>query len=48
MLHEVSVLVEFTIGHLRYYLTDVPPQPNSPFNIVFYPIYIFKKILLKE
>jgi hypothetical protein len=28
--HEVSVLVELTFGHLRYCLTDVPPQPNSP------------------
>jgi len=27
---EVSVLTEFTLGHLRYSLTDVPPQPNSP------------------
>ena len=29
-LHEISVLIELTLGHLRYYLTDVPPQPNSP------------------
>ena len=29
-LHEISVLIELTIGHLRYLLTDVPPQPNSP------------------
>ena len=28
--HEISVLTEFTFGHLRYRLTDVPPQPNSP------------------
>ena len=28
--HEVSVLVELPLGHLRYRLTDVPPQPNSP------------------
>ena len=27
--HEISVLVELTLGHLRYHLTDVPPQPNS-------------------
>ena len=27
---EVSVLTELTLGHLRYHLTDVPPQPNSP------------------
>ena len=29
-LHEISVLIELTLGHLRYRLTDVPPQPNSP------------------
>jgi hypothetical protein len=29
-LREVSVLTEYTLGHLRYYLTDVPPQSNSP------------------
>jgi hypothetical protein len=30
VLHEISVLVESPLGHLRYLLTDVPPQPNSP------------------
>ena len=29
-LREVSVLTEYVLGHLRYYLTDVPPQSNSP------------------
>ena len=29
-LHEISVLIELILGHLRYRLTDVPPQPNSP------------------
>jgi len=29
-LHEISVLIELTLGHLRYPFTDVPPQPNSP------------------
>ena len=29
-LHEISVLIELTLGHLRYLLTDVPPQPNTP------------------
>ena len=29
-LREVSVLTELTLGHLRYPLTDVPPQSNSP------------------
>src|SRR6188768_1129048 len=28
--HEISVLIELILGHLRYRLTDVPPQPNSP------------------
>ena len=28
--HEISVLIELDLGHLRYRLTDVPPQPNSP------------------
>ena len=23
--HEISVLMELTLGHLRYHLTDVPP-----------------------
>ena len=27
---EISVLAEPALGHLRYLLTDVPPQPNSP------------------
>jgi hypothetical protein len=29
-LNEISVLTESTLGHLCYFLTDVPPQPNSP------------------
>ena len=29
-LREVSVLAEPSLGHLRYLLTDVPPQSNSP------------------
>ena len=33
--HEISVLIELTLGHLRYRLTDVPPQPNSPPDGVF-------------
>ena len=32
---KLSDLVELTIGHLRYYLADVPPQPNSLPNIVY-------------
>ena len=33
--HEISVLIETILGHLRYLLTDVPPQPNSPPDYVF-------------
>ena len=36
-LQEISVLFELTFGHLRYHLTDVPPQPNSPPDNVFNP-----------
>ncbi|PHT25050.1 Regulator of rDNA transcription protein 15 [Capsicum baccatum] len=28
--HEISILVELILGYLRYLLTDVTPQPNSP------------------
>jgi hypothetical protein len=35
VLQEVSVLFELTLGHLCYFLTDVPPQPNSPPDNVF-------------
>ena len=38
VLHEISVLIELTLGHLCYRLTDVPPQPNSP------PDYVFRVI----
>ena len=30
VLREISVLIELILGHLRYRLADVPPQPNSP------------------
>ncbi|KAI7992488.1 Protein TAR1 [Camellia lanceoleosa] len=33
--HEISVLVELILGHLRYLLTNVPPQHNSPPDNVF-------------
>ena len=26
------------LGHLRYYLTDVPPQPNSPSEYVIHGV----------
>ena len=29
------VHIELTLRHLRYHLTDVPPQPNSPPDYVF-------------
>ena len=35
VLLEISVLNESPLGHLRYLLTDVPPQPNSPPDNVF-------------
>ena len=34
-LHDVSVIAELALGHLRYRLTDVPPQSNSPPDTVF-------------
>ena len=34
---EISVLHETPVGHLRYGLTDVPPQPNSPPDNVINP-----------
>jgi len=30
ILRKVSVLTEITLGRVRYHLTRVPPQPNSP------------------
>ena len=35
MRHEISVLIELTLGHLRFHLRDAPPQPNSPPDYVF-------------
>ena len=37
VLLKISVLHESPLGHLRYRLTDVPPQPNSPPDNVFNP-----------
>ena len=37
VLHEISVLIELTLGHLRYHLTVVSPQPNSQPDTVFGP-----------
>ena len=36
VLQDVSVVSELILGHLRYRLTDVPPQPNSPPDCVFH------------
>ena len=44
--HEISVLVELILGHLRYLLTDVPPQPNSPPDNVFRTNQSLEKIIL--
>ena len=35
LLSHLIKLIELTLGHLRYHLTDVPPQPNSPPDYVF-------------
>ena len=34
ILHEISVLITLTLVHLCYRSTDVPPQPNSPTDVV--------------
>ena len=54
-LHEISVLIETILGHLRYLLTDVPPQPNSPPDYVFCtnqseqaPTLILKPTVLRD
>ena len=44
--HKISVPIELTLGHLRYHLTDVPPQPNSPPNCVCRPDQQSKKTAL--
>ena len=46
--HEISVLIELTLGHLRYLLTDVPPQPNSPSDFVCRTDREDQMILLKS
>ena len=47
-LHEISVLIELTLGHLRYCLTDVPPQPNSPPDEVFRTNQQIRRSALKQ
>ena len=34
-LREIFVLIVLTLGHLRYHLTDEPPQPNSQSDSAF-------------
>ena len=46
-LQEISVLFELTIGHLRYRLTGMPPQPNSPPDYVFRLDAVEQKLDLK-
>jgi hypothetical protein len=47
VLNEISVLVELPLGHLRYFLTDVPPQPNSPpDNVIDAGRFLIKKTLI--
>ena len=48
VLHEISVLIELTLGHLCYRLTDVPPQPNSPPEIVLCTAQPTKESTLKQ
>jgi len=40
--------MELSLGHLRYHLTDVPPQPNSPSNSVKKRIIIINFLSVKE
>ena len=46
--YEISVLIELTLGHLRYHLTDVPPQPNSPPDCVFRTDKPSEEMVLKQ
>ena len=48
VLLEISVLHESPLGHLRYCLTDVPPQPNSPPDNVFIPDQPVKDLKAKR
>nr|GEV83289.1 hypothetical protein [Tanacetum cinerariifolium] len=48
VLLEISVLHESPLGHLRYLLTDVPPQPNSPPDNVFNPDQPVKDLKAKS
>nr|XP_025884627.1 uncharacterized protein LOC101246232 [Solanum lycopersicum] len=41
--HEISVLFELILRHLRYLLKDVPPKQNSPPDNVFLPDRLAKR-----
>ncbi|KAJ5066365.1 senescence-associated protein [Anaeramoeba ignava] len=41
VLNMISVLLELLLGRLRYFIAVVPPQPNSPPDLVFV-VFIFK------
>ena len=47
VLHEISVLIELILGHLRYLLANVPPQPNSPSDNVFEKYHTTKVFISK-
>ncbi len=47
-LQEISVLFELTVGHLRYCLTDVPPQSNSPPDRVLRKVHVSKHLILRK
>ena len=46
-LREISDLTELYLGHLRYYFTDIPPQPNSPLYSVIHDNLHFAGIVLQ-
>ena len=46
--HEISVLIEPTLGHLRCHLTDVPLQPSSPPDYVFRTVQLPKEAALNQ
>ena len=48
VLLEISVPDELPLGHLRYLLTDVPPQPNSPSDHVFDVGHLSKEVSMLE
>ena len=47
-LQEISVLFELILGHPRYRLTGMPPQPNSPPENVFKLVHKNRGLLLQK